>query len=63
MASYNSEDKLFEFPLLLNDPQLANEIAELRDKLAKINDCVDAGRLIGLREGLNGEWLGVFEKP
>lgn len=63
MATYNENGNLIEVPLMLNDPQLTKQIADLRDKLEELQGSSVTGRLKGLREGPDGQWLGVFEQP
>jgi hypothetical protein len=59
MVKITTEDGEYEQPLFGNNPQLAKELGELRDRMEEIWG--DSGqRLIALREGENGEWLGVF---
>ncbi len=62
MATYNSNDELIEVPLIFNDPEVTKEITALRDKVEKLLGANDTGPLKGLREGSNGQWIGVFER-
>ncbi len=50
-----------EVPLILNDPRITEEIARLRSIVEQIQGRPDL-ELHGLREGKNGEWIGVFRK-
>ena len=61
MVTYNENGKLIEVPLILNDPQVTKQIADLRDKLEQLQGASTPGRLKGLREGPDGQWLGVFD--
>lgn len=62
MAIYNANGNLIEFPLIFNDPKTTKQMADLRDKIEKLLGPSAHGPLKGLREGDDGQWLGVYEK-
>jgi hypothetical protein len=50
-----------EFPLILNDPRITEEIAHLLSIIDQVQGRPDL-ELHGLREDENGEWIGVFRQ-
>jgi hypothetical protein len=50
-----------EIPLILNDPRITEEITKFRSIVEQVQGRPDL-ELHGLREGENGEWVGVFRK-
>jgi hypothetical protein len=61
MATIKTVDGEVEKPLILNDPTVAKEMRDVRDKLEKIWGVTDL-ELCGLVEGPCGTWQGVFRK-
>gem|GEM_PF-6296289 len=60
MVKISTEDGEFEQPLIFNDPAVTAQMRELRNKMEEI--WVDSEvRLVGLAEGPDGQWLGVFK--
>jgi hypothetical protein len=50
-----------DIPLIMNDPQITEEITKLRTIIEQVQGRPDL-ELHGLRERENGEWIGVFPK-
>lgn len=50
-----------EIPLIMNDPQITEEITKLRTIIEQVQGRPDL-ELHGLRERESGEWIGVFRK-
>lgn len=62
MATFHTDSGEEERPLIFDNPELSETMARLRDLIVE-QQGTPGDTLVGLREGENGEWLGVFRKP
>ena len=61
MATFKTDDGEVERPLIFTDPELTKQMAEWRDFFEKAFGPSDH-ELVGLGQGPDGEWTGIFRK-